>query len=91
MMEYYAEGYRQAGASGSYYQPPITEAVLVFALTRLSEEAERTVNAADVIRAKWNDSEAEVVDLRARLQRSELTASALLDSLQRFRTLFMKV
>jgi hypothetical protein len=27
MMEYYAEGYRQAGASGSYYQPPITEAM----------------------------------------------------------------
>jgi hypothetical protein len=69
MMEYYAEGYRQAGASGSYYQPPITEAVLVFALTRLSEDAERTVNAADVIRAKWTDS--------------ELTASALLDSLQK--------
>jgi hypothetical protein len=84
LMEYYAEGYRQAGASGSYYQPPITEAVLVFALTRLSEDAERTVNAADVIRAKWTDSEAEVSDLRARLQRSELTASALLDSLQKF-------
>jgi hypothetical protein len=76
MMEYYAEGYRQAGASGSYYQPPITETVLVFALTRLSEDAERTVNAPDVIRAKWTDSEAEVADLRARLQRSELTASA---------------
>jgi hypothetical protein len=27
MMEYYAEGYRQAGASGSYCQHPITEAV----------------------------------------------------------------
>jgi hypothetical protein len=81
MMEYYAEGYRQPGASGSYYQPPITEAVLVFALTRISEDVERTVNAADVIRAKWTDSEAEVADLRARLQRSELPASALLDSL----------
>jgi hypothetical protein len=85
-MEYYADGYRQAGASGSYYQPPITEAVLVFALTRLSEDAERTVNAADVIRAKWTDSEAEVADLRARLQRSELTASSLLDSLQKVQT-----
>jgi hypothetical protein len=84
MMEYYAEVYRQAGASGSYYQPPITEAVLVFALTRLSEDAELTVNAADVIRAKWTDSEAEVADLRARLQRSELTASALLVGLQMF-------
>jgi hypothetical protein len=84
MMEYYAEGYRQAGASGSYYQPPITEAVLVFALTRLSEDAERTVNAADVIWAKWTDSEAEVADLRARLQRSELTASALLEIPQKF-------
>jgi hypothetical protein len=52
MMEYNAECYRQTGASGSYYQPPITEAVLVFALTRLLEDAERTVNAADVIRAK---------------------------------------
>jgi hypothetical protein len=58
--------------------------VLVFALTRLSEDAERKVNAADVIRAKWTDSEAEVTDLRARLQRSELTASALLESLQKF-------
>jgi hypothetical protein len=84
MMEYYAEGYRQAGASGSYYQPPITEEVLVFAFTRLSEDAERTVNAADVIRAKWTDSEAEVADLRARIQRSELTPSAFLDSLQKF-------
>jgi hypothetical protein len=84
MMEYYAEGYRQAGASGGYYQPPIAEAVLVFALTWISEDAERTVNAADVIPAKWTDSEAEVADLRGRLQRSELTASALLDSLQNF-------
>jgi hypothetical protein len=84
IMGYYAEGYLQAGASGSYYQPQITEVVLVFAFTRLSEDAERTVNAADVIRAKWTDSEAEVADLRARLQRSELTASALLDSLQTF-------
>jgi hypothetical protein len=58
--------------------------VLVFALKRLSEDAERTVNAADVISAKWTDSEAEVADLRARLQRSELTASALLYSLQKF-------
>jgi hypothetical protein len=52
--------------------------VLVFELTRLSEDAERAVNAADVIQAKWTDREAEVADLRARLQRSELTASALL-------------
>jgi uncharacterized protein YlxW (UPF0749 family) len=65
--------------------------VLVFALTRLSEDAERTVNAADVIRAKCTDSEAEVADLRARLQRSELTASALLESFRSFRTLRMKV
>jgi predicted nuclease with TOPRIM domain len=56
----------------------------VFALTRLSEDAERTVNAADVIRAQWTDSEAEVAYLRARLQRSELTLSALLESLQKF-------
>jgi hypothetical protein len=84
MMEYYAEGYRHAGASGSYSQPPITEAVLVFTLTRLSEDLERTVKAADVIRAKWTDREAEVADLRARLQRSELTASALIDSLYKF-------
>jgi hypothetical protein len=83
MMEYYAAGYRQAGASGGYYHPPITKAVLVFALTRLSEDAERTVNAADAMRAKWTESEAEVADLRARLQRSELTVSALLDSLQK--------
>jgi hypothetical protein len=84
MMEFYAEGYLKAGASGGYYHPPITEAVLVFALTRLSEDAERTVNAVDVIRAKWTDREAEVADLRARLQRSELTVSALLESLQKF-------
>jgi hypothetical protein len=84
MIKYYAEGYRQAGASGSYYQPPITEAVSVFALTRLSEDAERTVNAADLIGAKWTDSEAEMADLRARLQRSESTASALLDSIRKF-------
>jgi hypothetical protein len=75
MMEFYAEGYRQAGASSGKYHPPITEAVLVFALTRLSEDAERTVNAADVIRAKWTDSKAEVADLRARLRRSELSIS----------------
>jgi hypothetical protein len=58
--------------------------MLVFALKRLSEDAERTVNAADVMRAKWTDSETEVADLRARLQRSELKAAALLDSLQQF-------
>jgi hypothetical protein len=40
------------------------------------------------MRAKWTDSEAEVADLRARLQRSELTASALLDSLQKFQNNF---
>jgi hypothetical protein len=37
MIEYYAEGYRHADASGSYYKPPITEAVLAFTLTQLSE------------------------------------------------------
>jgi hypothetical protein len=84
MTEFYAEGYRQAGASGGYYHPPVTETVLVFALTRLPEDAERTVNAADAIRAKWKDIEAEVADLRARLQRSDLTVSALLDRLQKF-------
>jgi hypothetical protein len=56
----------------------------VFALTRLLEDAERTVNAADGIRAKLTDSEADVADLCARLQRSELTASALIGSLQTF-------
>jgi hypothetical protein len=60
MMEFCAEGYRQAGSSGSYYQPPITEPVLFFALTRLPQDAERTLNSADVMRAKWTDSEAEV-------------------------------
>jgi hypothetical protein len=84
MTEFYAEGYRQAGASGGYYHPPVTETVLVFALTRLPEDAERTVNAADAIRAKWKDIGAEVADLRARLQRSDLTVSALLDRLQKF-------
>jgi hypothetical protein len=68
MMEFYAEGYRQAGASGGYYHPSITEAVLGFSLTQLWEDAEWTVNAADVMRAKWTDSEAEVADRRARLQ-----------------------
>jgi hypothetical protein len=58
----------------------------LIAMARLSEDAERTVNAADVIRAKWTDSEAEVADLRARLQRSELTASALLGNLQKVQT-----
>jgi hypothetical protein len=59
--------------------------MLVFALTRLSEDAELTVNAADMMRAKWKESEADVADLRARLRISEeLTASALLDSLQKF-------
>mgnify|MGYP003487330500 FL=1 len=73
MMEYYA----------GYYHTPITEAVLVFALTRLSEDSERAAKAADAVRAKWKDSEAEVTDLRVRLQRSEITASALLDSMQK--------
>ena len=57
--------------------------MLVFALTRLSEDSKRAAKAADAVRAKWKDSEAEVTDLRVRLQRSEITASALLDSMQK--------
>ena len=83
MMEFYAEGARPFGPPGGYYYPPVTEAVLIFALTTLSENSERAARAVDAMRAKLTDSEAEVADLRARLQRSELTASALLDSLQR--------
>ena len=83
MMEFYAEGARPFGPPGGYYYPPITEAVLIFALTTLSENSERAARAVDEMRAKLTDSEAEVADLRARLQRSELTASALLESLQR--------
>ena len=41
------------------------------------------MRAADAMRAKFTDSEAEVADLRARLQRSELTASAFLDSFKK--------
>jgi hypothetical protein len=80
LMEYYARAYHQT-AEGAY--APITEAVLVFAITGIREDARRARADKEAVRDELEDASNRVDDLRTRLQRSELTAAALLDSLQR--------
>jgi hypothetical protein len=80
LLEYYARAYHQT-AEGGY--APITEAALVFASTGIREDARRARADKEAVRDELEDAENRVSDLRTRLQRSELTAAALLDSLQR--------
>lgn len=80
LLEYYARAYHQT-TEGGY--APITEAVLVFAMTGIREDARRARADKEAVRDELEDASNRVNELRTRLQRSELTASALLDSLQR--------
>jgi hypothetical protein len=80
LLEYYTRAYHQT-AEGGY--APITEAVLVFAITGIREYARRARADKEAVRDELEDAANRVSDLRARLQRPELTAAAFLDSLQR--------
>jgi hypothetical protein len=80
LLEYYARAYHQA-SEGCYAS--ITEAVLVFAMTGISEDARRARADKEAVRSELENAANRVDDLRTRLQRSEMAASALLDSLQR--------
>jgi hypothetical protein len=80
LMEYYARDYHQT-AEGGY--APITEAVLVFAITGIREDARRARADKEAVRDELEYASNRVEDLRTRLQRSELTAAALSDGLQR--------
>jgi hypothetical protein len=76
-MEYYARAYHQT-AEGGY--APITEAVLVFAITGIREDAKRALADKEAVRDELEGASNRVDDLRTRLQRSELTAAALLET-----------
>ena len=80
LSEYYARAYHQT-TEGGYV--PITEAVLVFAITGIPEDGRRARADKEAVRDELEDAANRVNDLHTRLQRSELTAPALLDSLQR--------
>jgi hypothetical protein len=80
LMEYYARAYHQT-AEGGY--APITEAVLVLEITGIREDARRARADKEAVRDELEDASNRVGDLRTSLQRSELTAAALLNSLQR--------
>jgi hypothetical protein len=80
LLEYYARAYHQANEGG---YAPITEAVLVFAMTGIREDARRARVDKEAVRYELENAANRVDDLLTRLQCSELTASALLDSLQR--------
>jgi hypothetical protein len=80
LLEYYARAYNQT-AEGLY--APITEAVLVFAITGIRDDARRARADKEAVRDELEDASNRISDLRTRLQRSELTAAALLDCLQR--------
>jgi hypothetical protein len=80
LLEYYARAYHQASEGG---YAPITEVVLVLAMTSIREDARRARADKEAVRSELENAADRVDDLRTRLQRSELTASALLDSLQR--------
>mgnify|MGYP006048101363 FL=1 len=80
LLEYYARPHHQT-TEGGY--ATITEAVLVFAMTGIREDARRARADKEAVRDELEDAENRFNDLRTRLQRSELTASAFLDSLQR--------
>jgi hypothetical protein len=78
LLEYYARSYHQT-AEGGY--APITEAVLVLAITGIREDARMARADKEAVRDELEDAANRVGDLRTRLQRSELTVAALLDSL----------
>jgi hypothetical protein len=80
LLEYYARAYHQT-TEGGYAS--ITEAVLVFAITGIREDARRARADKDAVGDELENAATVVSDLRTRLQRSELTAAALLDSFQR--------
>jgi predicted nucleic acid-binding Zn-ribbon protein len=80
MLEYYARAYHQM-ADGGY--APITEAVLVFAITGIKEDARRDRADKEAVRDELEDAANRASDLRTRVKRSELTLAALLDSLKR--------
>jgi hypothetical protein len=54
----------------------------VFAITGIREDSRRARADKEAVRDALEDSSNRVSDLRTRLQRSELTAAAFLDSLQ---------
>jgi hypothetical protein len=62
---------------------PITEAVLVFAITGIRKDARRARADKEAVRDELEDAANRISDLRTRLQRSGLTVAALLDSLHR--------
>ena len=80
LLEYYARAYHQT-TEGGY--APITEAVLVFAMTGIREDASGARADKEAVWDELEDAANRVNDLRTRLQCSELTAFAMLDSLQR--------
>jgi septal ring factor EnvC (AmiA/AmiB activator) len=80
LLEYYERAYHQT-AEGGY--APITEAVLVFAITGIREDTRQARADKEAVRDELKDASNRVSDLRTRLQCSELTAAALLDSLKR--------
>jgi hypothetical protein len=77
---YYSRAHYQT-TEGGY--APITEAVLVFAITGIREDARGARADKEAVRDELEEAANRVSDLRTRPQRSELTAAALLDSLQR--------
>jgi uncharacterized protein (DUF849 family) len=79
-LHHYERAYHHASEGG---YAPITEAVLVFAMTGIREDARRARADKEAVRSKLENAANWVDDFGTRLQRSELTASALLDSLQR--------
>jgi hypothetical protein len=80
LLDYYARAYHQT-AEGGY--APITEAVLVFEITGISEDARGARADKEAVKDELKDASNCVSKMRTRLQRSELMAAALLDSLQR--------
>jgi predicted nucleic acid-binding Zn-ribbon protein len=52
-------------------------------MTGIREDARRVRAGKEAVRSKLENAANRVDDFRTRIQRSELTASALLDSLQR--------
>jgi hypothetical protein len=79
LLEYYARSYHQT-AEGGY--APITEVVLVFAITGIREDVKRARADKEAVGDELENASNRVSDLRTRLQRSDLTAAAFLDSLK---------
>jgi hypothetical protein len=80
LLEYYARVYHKT-TKGGY--APITEAVLVLAITGIREDTMRARADKEAVRDELEDAANRISDLLTRFQRSELTVAALLDSLQR--------